>query len=125
VNTNDTPLKPQSAAVPPSDDSSLTHLQRTMLTVYADSSPEFLDQIRSLKLKPSPTRTMEQLPPRVQAIVSQTMGGMTGDIHADLLRVRYSLMLIFGESDFGDDAHQRRSLKWRAGIVPSMNGGQL
>ena len=67
---------------------------------------------------------MEQLPPRVQEIVSRTMGGMTGDIHADLLRIRYSLMLIFGESDFGDDAHQRRSLKWRAGIVPTTDGRQ-
>ena len=95
-----------------------------MLAVYAGSSPEFLDQIRSMKLKPSPTRTMDQLPPRVQAIVRQTMSGMTGDTCADLLRMRYSLMLIYRESDFSDDAHQRRSLKWRAGIMPTTDGGQ-
>lgn len=50
---HDTTPRPQSAAVPPSDDSSLTHLQRTMLAFYASSSPEFLDEIRNMKLKPS------------------------------------------------------------------------
>jgi hypothetical protein len=64
-----------------------------------------------------------QLPPRVQEIVNVALDGMTGDIFTDLLRIRYSLMLIYRESDFGDDAHQRRSSKWIAGIVPTTMGG--
>lgn len=65
-----------------------------------------------------------QLPPRVQEIVNVALDGMTGDIFTDLLRIRYSLMLIYSESDFGDDAHQLRSSKWIAGIVPTTDGGQ-
>jgi hypothetical protein len=47
---------------------------------------------------------------------------MTGDFFTDLLRFRYSLMLIYRENDFGDDAHVKRSLKWRAGFVPTTDG---
>jgi hypothetical protein len=49
---------------------------------------------------------------------------MTGDFFTDLLRFRYSLMLIYRENDFGDDAHMKRSLKWKAGFVPTTDGGQ-
>jgi hypothetical protein len=65
-----------------------------------------------------------QLPPRVQEIVNVALDGMTGDIFTDLLRFRYSLMLIYRESDFGDDAHMKRSLKWKAGFVPTTDGRQ-
>ena len=68
--------------------------------------------------------TPRQLPPRVRLIVNTTLSGMTGDFFTDLLRFRYSLMLIYRENDFGDDAHMKRSLKWRAGSVPTTDGGQ-
>ena len=68
--------------------------------------------------------TPRQLPPRVRLIVNTTLSGMTGDFFTDLLRFRYSLMLIYRENDFGDDAHMKRSLKWKAGSVPTTDGGQ-
>jgi hypothetical protein len=68
--------------------------------------------------------TPRQLPPRARMIVHAALGGMTGDFFTDLLRFRYSLMLIYRESDFGDDAHMKRSLKWKAGFVPTTDGRQ-
>jgi hypothetical protein len=65
-----------------------------------------------------------RLPPRVQGIVSEALDGMTGDFFTDLLRFRYSLMLIYRENDFGDDAHMKRSLRWKAGFVPTTDGRQ-
>lgn len=66
--------------------------------------------------------TPRQLPPRVRMIVHTTLSGMTGDFFTDLMRFRYSLMLIYRENDFGDDAHMKRSLKWKAGFVPTTDG---
>jgi hypothetical protein len=68
--------------------------------------------------------TPRQIPPRARMIVSATLNGMTGDFFTDLLRIRYSLMLIYRENDFGDDAHQRRSRMWKAGFMPTMDGRQ-
>jgi hypothetical protein len=74
--------------------------------------------------EPTPRPQAAAVPPRVRMIINSTLSGMTGDFFTDLMRFRYSLMLIYRENDFGDDAHMKRSLKWKAGFVPTTDGSQ-